>query len=344
MSQKEAKKVTIYDVADAAKVSFKSVSRALNGQPGVSKKTADRILKIADKMGYVPNPAARRLAGNRTYAIALAFSGDMDSYHVDLQLGILEACEPLRYDMIIHPCGRSAKVARENLIQFANQRRVDGLILTPPLCDDVSVISELDRLDLKYVLISPKSHDRGMLVYFNEYQAAYDVTKLLIAMHHKRIGFIKGHPSHGSSRSRYSGYRDALEDADIPLDPLIVARGSYSFSSGKKGARKILDASPRPTAIFASDDDTAVGAIHYAHEQGIEVPDDLSIVGFDDVPIALSVYPTLTTVRQPIKTMGFEAAQILFSAFHNDQPSNVRASATILDYEIIERDSTSELG
>jgi LacI family transcriptional regulator len=342
MSQKEAKKVTIYDVADAAKVSFKSVSRALNGQPGVSKKTADRILKIADKMGYVPNPAARRLAGNRTYAIALAFSGEMDSYIVDLQLGVLQACEPVRYDMIIHPCGLVAKAARENVIQFATQRRVDGLILTPPLCDDVTVTSELDRLGLKYVLISPKNHNHGMLVYFNEYQAAYDVTQRLINMNHKRIGFIKGNPSHGSSKSRYSGYRDALEDSDITLDPSIVAQGSYSFRSGKNGARKILDAASPPTAIFASDDDMAVGAIHYAHEQGIAVPDDLSIVGFDDVRIARSVYPSLTTVRQPIKTMGFEAAQMLFSALRDEQPSNVRPSATILDYEIIERDSTSE--
>lgn len=181
-----------------------------------------------------------------------------------------------------------------------------------------------------------------MLVYFNEYQAAYDVTERLIKYGHRRIGFIIGNPSHSSSKSRYAGYKDALNNAGIEFDQSIVAQGSYSFRSGKNSAKKILGVSSRPTAIFASDDDMAVGAIHHVHELGLHIPEDVSIVGFDDVPIARSIYPALTTVRQPIKLMGFEAAQILLSAIGESQPSKIRASATIVDYKIVERNSTAK--
>ena len=336
------KKVTIYDVANAANISFKSVSRALNGESGISKERATYVLAVAKQLGYVPNLAARRLAGNRTNTIALAFLGDMDSYIVDLQLGILDACGSLQYELIIHPCVGSSNKAGEQLVRIANQRRVDGLIITPPLCDNHVLVSSLEGLVSNYVLISPKSHDRGMLVYFDEYQAAYDVTTRLISYGHTRIGFIKGNPSHSSSKSRYAGYKGALRDANLPIDHSIVAPGKYSFHSGKEGARHILNTPNPPTAIFASDDDTAVGAIHYAHEAHIRVPDQLSIIGFDDVPIAQSVWPTLTTVRQPIKTMGHEAAKMLISSIRNKHGNNTHVSATILEYEIIERNSTKK--
>ena len=333
------KQATIYDVAREANVSFKTVSRTLNSEEGVRPTTRQRVIEAAKKLHYIPNLAARRLAGNRSYTVALFYDGDFTSYIAGLQLGMIEGCMPLHYELILHPCDINLESASEDLTKFVSQTAVDGVAVTPPLCDNLELISALERLDIKHVMISPQDHDRGLQVYFMEYQAAYDLVTYLIKLGHQRIGFIKGDSAHSSSGSRYLAYKDALRDAGMRLDTSIVARGSFNFRSGVQGAKKILNAAHPPTAIFASDDDTAVGVIHYAHEEGIVIPGQLSVAGFDDVPISRYIWPTLTTVRQPIQLLGAKAAQLLIDAIRADKAIKMDSVATILEYEIIERNS-----
>ncbi len=333
------KQATIYDVAREAKVSFKTVSRTLNSEQGVRPATRQRVIEAAKKLNYTPNRAARRLAGNRSYTVALFYDGDFSSYIAGLQLGMIEACMPLHYELILHPCDIDLESPSEDLRMFLGQTAVDGVVVTPPLCDNPELISALEQMGIQHVMISPQDHDRGLQVYFMEHQAAYDLTSYLIKLGHQRIGFIKGDPAHSSSHSRYQAYKDALRDAGLRLDTSIVTRGSFSLRSGVQGARKILNAPQPPTAIFASDDDTAVGVIHYAHEAGIRVPADLSVAGFDDVPISRYIWPTLTTVRQPIQLLGSTAARLLIDTIRSDKAIKMDSVATILQHEIIERDS-----
>lgn len=333
------KQATIYDVAREAKVSFKTVSRTLNSEQGVRPATRQRVIAAAKKLNYAPNLSARRLAGNRSYTVALFYDGDFSSYIAGLQLGMIEACMPRHYELILHPCDIELESPSEDLRTFLGQTAVDGVVVTPPLCDNPELISALERTGIQHVMISPQDHDRGLQVYFMEHQAAYELTNYLIKLGHRRIGFIKGDPAHSSSHARYEAYKDALRDAGLKLDTSIVSRGSFNFRSGVRGAKRILDAVRPPTAIFASDDDTAVGVIHYAHESGIRVPAELSVAGFDDVPISRYIWPTLTTVRQPIQLLGSTAAQMLINAVSSDKAVRMDSVATILEYEIIERDS-----
>ena len=333
------KQATIYDVAREAKVSFKTVSRTLNSEQGVRPATRQRVMEAAKKLNYAPNRAARRLAGNRSYTVALFYDGDFSSYIAGLQLGMIEACMPRHYELILHPCNIDLESPSEDLRTFLGQTAVDGVVVTPPLCDNPELISALEQMGIQHVMISPQDHDRGLQVYFMEHQAAYDLTNYLVRLGHQRIGFIKGDPAHSSSHARYKAYKDALRNAGLKLDTNIVSKGSFSVRSGVAGARRILNAPQPPTAIFASDDDTAVGVIHYAHETGIRIPDDLSVAGFDDVTISRYIWPKLTTVRQPIQLLGSTAAQMLIDAVNADKAIKMDSVATILEYEIIERDS-----
>ena len=333
------KQATIYDVAREAKVSFKTVSRTMNSEVGVRPATRRRVIEAAKKLNYSPNLSARRLAGNRSYTLALFYDGEFSSYIAGLQLGMIEACMLRNFELILHPCDVELESPSEALRQFLGQTAVEGVVVTPPLCDNQELISALERMGVQHVMISPQDHDRGLQVYFMEHQAAYELTNYLIQLGHRRIGFIKGDPAHSSSHARYKAYKDALRDAGLKLDTSIVSRGSFSFRSGVRGARRILDAPQPPTAIFASDDDTAVGAIHYAHEAGIRIPAELSVAGFDDVPISQYIWPTLTTVRQPIQLLGSTAAQMLIDALRSDKAVRMDSVATILEYEIVERDS-----
>jgi len=333
------KQPTIYDVAKEAKVSFKTVSRTLNTEQGVRAATRQRVIDAAKKLNYSPNLAARRLAGNRSYTLALFYDGDLSSYIAGLQLGMIEACVPLHYELILHPCDIAVEPPGEDLRKFLSQTAVDGVVVTPPLCDHPQLGSALRRTGMPHVLISPQDRDCGPQVYFVEHQAAYDLARYLIGLGHRRIGFIQGDPAHSSSHARYKAYKDALRDAGIKLDACIVSKGSFSFQSGVSGARRILSAPRPPTAIFASDDDTAVGVIHYAHEAGIRIPADLSVAGFDDTPISRYIWPTLTTVRQPIQLLGSTAARMLIEAVRADKAAQMDSAATILEYEIIKRNS-----
>lgn len=305
-------RVRIEDVAEAAGVSIKTVSRVLNQEPNVREDTRKRVEAVARKLQYRPNLSARSLAGQRSYLVALLYDNPSSNYLMEVQAGMLDACTAHHYNLMLAPVTYGTRKFVSHVDEIIAHSRADGLVLTPPLTDHPGLMKRLGELGIPYANISPKLRTGRIGVILDEHQAVLDMMAHLIALGHRRIAHIKGHPEHGAAQWRYTGYRDALHTAGIEYDPDLVIDGDFHYDSGASGAARLLSMSARPTAIFAGNDDMAAGAIRTAGEMGLSVPRDVSICGFDDTPIAHQIYPPLTTVRQPTREMGRIATTELF--------------------------------
>jgi LacI family transcriptional regulator len=227
----------------------------------------------------------------------------------------------------MEPCDYSAPGLSEEVKRSVRQSRVDGVILTPPLSDLKSVFGALEELAIPFVRIAPGKHsDHHRSICTNDRESCAAMTEQLVALGHQRIAFIVGNPDHAAVMDRYRGYADGLQTCGVKLDKALVAQGYNSYSSGVLCARKLLNVSQarRPTAIFASNDEMAAGVLAVVHSLGLGVPDDISVVGFDDAPLASQVWPALSTIRQPIAEMAAQAADLLLRALAGDPPDQVR--------------------
>lgn len=307
-------RVRIEDVAEAAGVSMKTVSRVLNNEPNVSDETRLRVEAAAKRLRYKPDPSARSLAGNRSYLIAFLYDNPSSNYLMEVEAGVLDACQANRYNMMLGPLTYDHKDVAAKVDAMVAQWRLDGLVLTPPITDEAALLRCLDELGVPFASVSPKSKRGRIGVTVDEQSAVCEMMAHLTALGHRRIGHVKGHPAHGASEWRLSGYRAGLKRAGLRYDPALVVEGAFSYESGLVGANRLLDLPNRPTAIFAANDDMAAGAICAACERGLSVPGDISVCGFDDTPIARHIYPSLTTVRQPTRDMGRLAAVELLKA------------------------------
>ena len=327
--------ITIVDVAKRAGVSIKTVSRVLNREPNVREATREKVTSAATELNYTPNVAARTLAGSRSYLLGLLFDNPSLSYIGDMQMGALRQCRLSGHHLIVEPFHAEGEDVGARIRALIATLKTDGLILTPPVSDHPEVLAALDEAGAAYVRVAPY-HDpaHGASVHMDDAAAAYQMTQLLLADGHRDIGFILGHPEHGASQSRAEGYAAALAAAGLPYRAALVRQGFFSFRSGVEAAEALLSGPNRPTAIFASNDDMALGVMSVANRLGLSVPKDLSIAGFDDTPSARVVWPQLTTVRQPIAEMGAAAAELLI------ERRAVTGQAMLLDFEIVRRDST----
>lgn len=328
------------DVADAAGVSIKTVSRVFNGEPNVRAATAQRVHEAADRLSYSPNLSARRLASNRSYLIGLVYDNPAgtNSFIPDVQDGVLRACRQANYELVIHPADADAADADQQLIALSQKLHLDGLILMPPFSDKSDLLETLNARDLMVSRISQSFLKQYKpCVSVDDEASAHRVTEYLIELGHRRIAFIEGNPAHGCTPDRRRGYESAMAAHGIALTPDWICPGDFSFQAGYKAGQALLGQAETPSAIFASNDDMAAGALAAAHELGISVPSQLSICGYDDVSIASQTWPPLTTVRQPIKAIAQAAARKLFqrlSGRHDDDPS-------LFHSELIVRGSTA---
>jgi LacI family transcriptional regulator len=341
----KARARTIDDVAARAGVSIKTVSRVVNREPNVREATAKRVLQAIRELNYRPNFSARNLASSRAYLIAVLYDNPSDNYIVSILEGVLSACEEARYGVLLRPCDVGSPRLIDQVHEMVTQRRASGLVLTPPLCDQAALLRALDADHVDYVSIAPYDENRGKpFVSVDDRRASRDLTEYLLGRGHRRIGFIKGHPLHGAASRRLLGYQDAHREHGIAVDERLIASGLFSFQSGVECGRRLLHLPEPPTAIFASNDDMAAGVLHAAHEMGLEVPAQLSVAGYDDTPIARYVYPSLTTVRQPIRAMAQGAVECLIrsirqrSGFVPEGPITQR-----FDYELVIRHSVAPL-
>jgi len=337
-------KATITDVAKRAGVSMKTVSRVLNNEPNVAEKTRERVKAIAAELRYSPNLAARGLATSKSYLIALIYDNPSPDYIAHIQRGAIDACREVGYHLVVEPlsldCAHSHGEKVNAVRAVLDRLPVDGVILTPPLTDSEAILEVLAELNIKCVRIAPKNGGDQAFVGMNDEAAAYQMTQHLLTQGHEKIGFIRGHVDHAATSLRHAGYLRAMQEAGISVSDDLIVQGDFSFESGAAAARKLLsaDALEKPTAIFASNDDMAAAVISVAGQMGLDVPEQLSVCGFDDTPLARVVWPALTTVRQPIYKMGHQAAKELV------RRSDVEAEqGQILDFKIMLRDSVAKL-
>ncbi|HWU75879.1 MAG TPA: LacI family DNA-binding transcriptional regulator [Rhodanobacter sp.] len=331
------KRVTISDVAHAARTSKKTISRVLNNDPDVNESTRQRVLATVAALNYRPLASARSLASNRSFMIGLLYDNRSPSYIMEVQAGVLEACEAQHYSMMVQPLVSTAADFVGRVEDILSRHQPDGLILTPPITDHPLLLDHLRKNGLPFASIAPRHHDNCIGVMLREREAAAAMVEHLVSLGHRRIAHILGDPEHGAGIWRLAGYRDGLARAGLKEDPAYMVQGRFSFESGVDAMRQLLALPNRPTAIFAADDDMAVGAIWAAAEAGVSVPRDMSICGFDDTTIATQVWPPLTTIHQPVREMGRRATQELLLRVLN------KGDATMVevDYEMCIRASTS---
>lgn len=302
-------KPTINDVARLSGVSKKTVSRVINRSPLLNDETRDRVLSVIRDLGYVPNPQARALALRTNFLIGLIHDNPNAQMVLNVQKGILEALQGTDYAMVVRPVDRGSSTLLDDSRYFLERQRPYGVVILPPLSENDSIARLCDEVGCRYVRMgSAELDDPDHMVASNDREAVCDAVRFLVTQGHRQIGLVAGPNGFRSAAERRLGFEDALAAASIELSRSLIAEGDYTFESGIAAAEKLLDLSPRPTAIFASNDDMAAGVVHAARERDIEVPEDLSVVGFDDTPIAGHIWPPLTTVRWPIVSMARAAA------------------------------------
>jgi LacI family transcriptional regulator len=304
--------VTIKDVSKDAKVSIKTVSRVINNEINVSVDTKDKVLRSISKLGFKPNKSAQSLRSKRSYMIALLYDNPNKHYLADVQSGILKVCKETGYNLVLQECDYKNKNLGLEIIEFIRDFQIDGLIVTPPLSDMDDLLAILDNAKVHYSIIAPSDKRiSSSYVSSNDYDASFAMTNEIISRGHTNIGFIKGHHKHSASSLRYKGFSDAVAKMNIPIISEWVKEGDFSFDSGFTAGLEILDSSLCPSVIFASNDYMAAGVMKAAQMKGIKIPSELCIIGFDDSPIAEQLWPSLSTIRQPVEKMACHAAKIL---------------------------------
>lgn len=328
---------TIDDVAKLAGVARTTVSRVLNNQPNVRQAVQDKVRAAMKELGYEADPGAQALASGGRKTIALISSIDLDGqpdsyYHAALEVGAMRNCVRSGYHLAIHRIPEQSTTKVETVMAIAGRGRM-GLILAPPFSEDPQLLDLLVANGNPICAISPGMATANVpSVGIDDCQAGEDAARHLCALGHQEFGFIAGREDHMSTNRRLTGFRAALEKAGHAPERLLVLRDEISFASGMRGLSELTEARPAITAIMCANDDVAAGAVFAAHERGIKVPQELSIMGFDDTPLSAAVWPPLTTVRQPIQELAERAAELVINGD--------TGSVIVVPHQIIDRAST----
>ena len=262
----------------------------------------------------------------------------MPEYITAVNTGIYEACRANGYFLLPEPVDRKAPDFLDRLQSFLMTSRADGVVLTPPLCDDPDILALLKDNGTAYASLSPaRQPENTPVMRLDDRLAAMEMVRHLVELGHQRIAFIAGPAGHNASTGRHEGYLDAMNEAGIKVSPDLIAEGDYSLRSGLEAARTLITSDPQPTAIFAANDDMAVGAMTAVMAAGLQVPGQISIAGYDDTRLASAVWPPLTTIRQPVVEMGRRAAERLMKT------DDDHGQEEVFDFDLIIRQSTGKV-
>lgn len=314
-----ARKLTIQDIARLAGVSKATVSRVINQKPDVDIDTRERVLRIMKEYGFVPNVTASGLAG-RSRMLGVLVPSLTWPLIPQIMQGVAEAVERTHYELVLY-CVTHADNRAAVLDRILATKLTSGLLAIFPGVATQHV-TELHEQGFPLVLIDDQGFPtKAPWVGSDNQSGAYLATRHLLQLGHQRIGFIRGPERYLCSQERYAGYHQALEEAGIPPDPRLIWQGDFEVPSGRACGEQVLALSERPTAVFASNDQMAYGLLALAEERGLRVPDDLAVIGFDDVPPLIHTRVTLTTVRQPFFDMGLNGMELLLSLVEDRTPA-----------------------
>ena len=340
-SRRQRNAPTISDVATKAGVSPMTVSRVINGEGNVREETRDLVREAIAALNYAPSAAARALAGGEEIRIGVLHTDPSFFYFSEFLVGCLDQASRQNVQIVIEKCEPGADVAA---IEHLLRARVDGIVLPPPLSDSALALRTLHAREMPVVAVSTgRAPDWALSVSVDDRKASYEMTAHLGALGHRRIGFITGAPNQTASAARLEGYTAALADLGLPLDDALIAHGLYTYRSGLDAAEHLLDMDQPPTAIFASNDDMAAAAVAVAHRRGLDVPSDLTVCGFDDSALATTIWPELTTIRQPVTDMSRTAVDLLVRAIRARKAGRADTPPVVqhvtADYTLIRRQS-----
>jgi LacI family transcriptional regulator len=330
---------TVVDVARAAGVSPMTVSRVVNENPNVADGTRAKVLAAIKELGYRVNLAARA-ARVGTFRVGLLHSNPSAAFLSAFLVGAMDSCSQFGAQLILAHCDdlRSQRHAIGELIR----QGVDGILIPPPLCDSKPALKQLHEAGMPSVAVATgRPSSLTSAVRIDDYEGASAMTRYLLSIGHTDIAFIKGDPAHTPAQLRHAAFVDTMKAAHIPVLPERVAQGMFTYRSGLEAGRQLLGQATRPTAIFASNDDMAAGVIAVAHGMRLHLPDDLAICGFDDTPVATTVWPELTTIHQPIADMARSAVELLLDEIRRRRAGELpNVQHLVLPFSLVKRESS----
>lgn len=338
-SGKRQLRVTATDVAKLAGVSQMTVSRVINNDSQVREKTRAKVESAINQLGYEPNKAARSLVNANPISIGLLYSNPNSTFLSKMMIGVLDRARQSDTNVMIVTCDEGPDAV--GIVNGLIEDGIDGILLAPPLCDSKSLFKVLIENDIPAVTVgSHHDEQRISAVFMDDRKAAFTMTRHLLSLGHRRIAFIVGEPDQAASQLRQAGFTEAMASAGIPPDDYIVYQGEFSFHSGFDAAETLLQGPEMPTAILASNDDMAAGAISAARECGFRVPEDVSVCGFDDSVMATEFWPPITTIHQPIDRMTQAAIEHLENSIRRKRAGSKRKARHMeLDFSLVKRDS-----
>ncbi len=335
---KKQGRANIEHVAALAGVSIKTVSRVFNNEPNVAVATRERVQTAINTLGYIPNHSARSLAARQSLTLGLLYDNPSPNYIHQVQRGALQSCREAGYDLLLHPCQFEDKSISEEIINLHRQGRFDGVILTPPISDRTDVVDALVLAGVPTVAIAPADLRTDILqVITDDFTTCVAMTRALCSLGHRKIAFIAGHPNHRAVGLRLEGYRAAISGVGLAIHEEYIVQGFNTFESGEAAGAALLALPEPPTAIFAANDDMAAGVMRAALKFGVSIPGSLSVVGFDDIPLATQVWPALSTVKQPIEAMSAKAVNLLIARLKGELDIPVEV---LIKSELMLREST----
>ncbi|MFO7338567.1 MAG: LacI family DNA-binding transcriptional regulator [Lysobacteraceae bacterium] len=328
------KPATINDIARLAGVSKKTVSRIINNSPLVRKDTREKVEALMREVGYTPDPLARGLAFRRSFLIGMVYDNPTAQYIVDMQYGALDALRDSGYELVVHPCDTRSPGYIDGVRRFVQQQKLHGVMLVPRASEDQNLADMLAELGVRYTRILPMGVDDqdARLVVTHDRDGAAEAADYLLTLGHRDIALITGPSAYRSAVERTAGFVEALASRGVSVPKARIIEAGYTFESGVAAAEKLLAGKKRPTAIFCGNDEMAAGVYKVAMRTGLSIPRDLSVIGFDDSPLASRLWPSLTSVRRHTRDTGRIAATMLIRAGNAPMPvASVRPHLVVRD-------------
>jgi len=295
-----------------------TVSRVINDRPGVGPDTRAAVDAAIQALGYSPNVAARSLVTSSELRIGVIYSNPSAAFMSDFLTGVFEEASIRGARLVLLKGEGGGRPPSPSALKDLIASGVSGAILAPPLGESPTVLQALRKASLPLAAVGAYDVEGAICVRIDDRRAAYQMTRELIRLGHRRLGFILGNPDQAASAERLAGFYAAVRESEGVVT--AIAQGDFSFTSGLAAAEQLLDVAAPPTAIFASNDDMAAAVVSVAHRRQLDVPGELTVVGFDDTSPAVTVWPPLTTVHQPVRQLAAEALGLLVARIAGGAP------------------------